>query len=134
MGLFKSMKRTLERMDDRRLTPRIANPAVCAYFWNGAAPIPHRLGDISRTGAYLYTPERWYLGTIVQITLDTSRNETALNGPDSAASTVTVWSKIVRHGLDGVGMEFVLVKRSHREQFELLLTTVRSRSQEKNDA
>lgn len=131
MGLFKSMKRTLERIDDRRLAPRIANPAVSAYFWNGAAPLPHRLGDISRTGAYLYTPERWYLGTIVQITLDADGTETTSKGPDSI---VTVWSKIVRHGSDGVGMEFVLVKRSHREQFESLLTTVRSRSQEKNDA
>lgn len=134
MGLFKSMKRTLERMDDRRLAPRIANPVVCAYFWNGAAPVPHPLGDISRTGAYMYTIERWYLGTIVQITLDANRNETELKSPESAAPTVTVWSKIVRHGADGVGMEFVLVKRSHREQFESLLTTIRSRSQEKKDA
>jgi hypothetical protein len=131
MGLLKSMKGTLERMDDRRRAPRITNPAVRAYFWNGAAPIPHCLSDISRIGGYLYTPERWYLGTMVQITLHASRDEMALNRPVSATATVTVWSKIVRHGSDGVGMEFVLVKRSNREELEAFLGTVRSFPDEK---
>ncbi len=128
MGLFKSMKGALERMDDRRRAPRITNPLVHAYFWNGAAPIPHQLGNISRTGAYIYTPERWYLGTIVQTTFDVDRND------DAPIPTVTVWSKIVRHGSDGVAMDFVIVKRIHREALEALLADVRSLSGEKKDA
>ena len=134
MGLFKSMKDAVGRMDDRRRSPRITNPLVHAYFWNGAAPIALRLGDISRTGAYIYTPERWYLGTIVQTTFDADRNEKASNGPDPPISSVTVWSKIVRHGSDGVAMDFVIVKRIQREKIDALLATVRSLSQEKNNA
>ena len=134
MGLFKGMKGALERMDDRRRAPRITDPPMHAYFWNGAAPIALRLGDISRTGAYIYTPERWYLGTIVQTTFDADPTERASNGPDPSISTVTVWSKIVRHGSDGVAMDFVIVKRTQREKLDALLATVRSLSQEKTNA
>jgi hypothetical protein len=131
MGLLKSMRGTRERMDDRRRAPRIAHPVVRAYFWTGTAPIPHYLSDISRIGAYVYTPERWYLGTMVQITLHANPDEMALTRPGSSASTVTVWSKIVRHCPDGVGMEFVLIKRTNREELEAFLATVQSLSNEK---
>lgn len=132
-GLLKSMKGALDRMDDRRRAPRIPDPEARAYFWNGSAPIAHHMRDISRTGAYMYTSERWYLGTTLQVTLDANRKETLLVGPDAEHLSVTVWSKIVRHGLDGVGMEFVLTKPGLRERVDTLLAAIRALSHRKND-
>ena len=39
------------------------------YYWDGSAPEGRRIHDISQSGAYICTPERWYLGTIIRLIL-----------------------------------------------------------------
>ena len=36
------------------------------HYWDGSAPEGRQIRDISESGAYIYTPERWYLGTIIR--------------------------------------------------------------------
>ena len=64
-------KNWLERWwsPDPRKAPRELAPGLAAYYWNGAAPKAHAVRDISPTGLYVVTEERWYPGTLVLMTL-----------------------------------------------------------------
>ena len=61
---------------------RLSLPGLTAYFWTGATPLPHTIRDISVTGLYVVTEERWYPGTLVQMTLKKSGD----GGPKSEVS------------------------------------------------
>ncbi|HEY6764483.1 MAG TPA: hypothetical protein VI386_06905, partial [Candidatus Sulfotelmatobacter sp.] len=45
------------------------SPLLVAYYWDGAAPTSHKIQNISSTGFYLTTKERWLPGTMVTMTL-----------------------------------------------------------------
>jgi hypothetical protein len=90
---------------DRRRAERKPLPGLVAYYWTGGSPKAYRIGDISSQGFYLLTPERWFPGTLVLMTLQ--RTDTAgRNIEDSIA----VQSKVVRWGDDGLGLAFVLAR------------------------
>jgi hypothetical protein len=91
---------------ERRQGDRQSAPGLAAYYWNGAAPIEHGIRDISSTGLFLVTEERWYPGTLVMMTLQTRK--TRSDSDEEADHSVSVQSKSVRWGSDGVGLEFVL--------------------------
>jgi hypothetical protein len=74
---------------------------LAAYFFTGGMPSAHGIRDISSTGLYVFTEERWYLGTVIRITLTDLRHPTA-------ERSCTVNAKVVRWGNDGVGCQFVL--------------------------
>jgi hypothetical protein len=99
---------------DPRAALRQSVPGLIAYFFTGGAPKEHPVRDISRTGLYIVTDERWYMGTVVRITL-TDRHK------PTAEYSITVNAKVVRLGSDGVGMEFILAGEGHRhgKSFEL---------------
>jgi Flp pilus assembly protein TadG len=109
---------------DRRRDARTPEPTVIAYFWTGAEPIPHRLRDVSLSGAYMYTAERWYLGTMLQLTLDDDRLRTNEMQKPGQAGSVTLWSKVVRHGSDGVGLEFLFAKRTRQKEWNRFLSGI----------
>ena len=92
-----------ERPPDRRRADRQALPGLIAYYFTGGTPEPQRIGNISVTGFYLHTDERWMPGTVVRMTLQ----RVGTKG-DDPADTITVNSRIVRWGSDGEGFEFIL--------------------------
>jgi hypothetical protein len=102
---FKPPKNWLDRLlsPDPRRSPRELVSNLAAYYWNNEEPQAHRVRDISSTGLYLLTEERWQVGTLVLMTLQESKNE--LQGTPHLFS---VYSKVVRWGEDGVGLQFVL--------------------------
>lgn len=77
-------------------------PTLRAFYWDGSAPAPHDIRDISRSGMYIYTGERWYPGTLVLMRL-----QRADCPPDDPGHSIAVLSRAVRWGADGVGLEFV---------------------------
>ncbi len=103
---------------DPRKTRRESLPGLIAYFFTGGTPLPHAVRDISLTGMYIVTNERWYPGTVVQITL-TDRHQPTVE------RSMTVNARAVRWGSDGVGLEFVLEakKRRRGKAYELLEQT-----------
>ncbi len=88
---------------DPRKAPRLDAPGLAAYYWTGAAPQARDIKDISNTGLYVVTEERWYPGTLVLMTLQ----RTDL-GEEQAERSISVHSRAVRWGNDGVGLQFIL--------------------------
>ena len=87
----------------------VLNCKVVAYYWNGAVSTAHQLKDISYLGAYLLTEERWYVGTLLMLTL---QPEPEVSDP---AAAITIPCRVVRHGVDGVGVYFLLSGRKERQ-------------------
>jgi hypothetical protein len=87
---------------ERRKAERRAVPGLVAYYWDGGPPTPRPVREISLTGMYLLTEERWYLGTVVMMRLQ--QTETSDDDPDRS---IAVHARAVRFGDDGVGMAFL---------------------------
>jgi hypothetical protein len=90
---------------DRRRAPRQPLPGLVAYYWTGSTPRAYQIADISSSGFYVLTEERWFPGTVVLMTLQRTDNA-GKNLDDSIA----VQSRVVRWGSDGLGLAFVLSK------------------------
>ena len=43
------------------------------HYWGGTAPGRREVRDISDSGAYIYTAEHWYPGTIIRVVFQTQR-------------------------------------------------------------
>jgi hypothetical protein len=95
--------REVTKPQDRRRADRQSLSGLIAYYFTGGSPEPHKIGNISVTGFYLHTDERWMPGTIVRMTLQRAGSK-----GDDPSDTITVNSKIVRWGSDGEGFEFIL--------------------------
>jgi PilZ domain len=102
-GWFKS------RSQERRKAERQDGPEVVAHYWDGAAPAAHSIRNISTSGLYILTEQRWYPGTLVMLTLQKKDSV----GEDAERS-ITVQSKVVRSGPDGVGLAFVPAEREEK--------------------
>lgn len=115
---------------DRRREERRHLPGLVAHYWDGSAPRARDVLDISPTGSYLQTEERWYPGTVFRVTLQCKQPGTDslnLDSPDSAdasavslvsapgdavpnrqeAQSLRVLAEMVRHGANGVGVRFI---------------------------
>ncbi len=87
---------------DRRRAHRHPLPGLVAYYWTGSAPKAYQISDISSSGFYVLTEERWFPGTMVLMTLQ--RTDAAGRNLDES---IAVQSRVVRWGNDGLGLAFV---------------------------
>jgi hypothetical protein len=78
-------------------------PGLEAIHWTGSCPGLDIVRNISSTGMYLVTRERWEQGTVNPIRL--VYPELSDNSPERQ---VTIQTKAVRWGEDGMGLTFVL--------------------------
>ncbi len=127
--------------------PRRMEPEIVVHYWDGAAPEGRGIRDISETGAYIFTSERWYQGTIIRIilqaspkvqensvstpttalpsnTLTTVPVQTGASPVGAAATSIWVTAQVIREGTDGVAMEFVFRNKQERENFRAFLGTL----------
>ncbi len=88
---------------DPRAKTRRTVPGLVAHFFTGGAPQAHEIRDISPTGLYVVTRERWYPGTVIRMTLSIAGSE-----EHPLERSITVQAIAVRWGNDGVGLEFIL--------------------------
>ena len=102
---FKAPKSWLEKWlyPDPRRVKREPVRDLAAYYWTGASPSAHSIRDINRKGLYLITEERWYPGTIVLMTLQRTDS-----GVQEHERSIHLYTKAVRWGKDGVGLQIVL--------------------------
>jgi PilZ domain len=95
---------------DRRRAQRQPLPGLVAYYWTGSAPRAYQIADISNSGFYLLTEERWFPGTMVLMTLQ--RTDSSGKNLDDA---IAVQSRVVRWGSDGLGLAFVVSNANGRD-------------------
>lgn len=112
MGLAKSWLEWLWPRERRGSTRKTSLPLE-AYYWDGSAPAPHPVRDVSLDGVYVLTEQRWYSHTMLTLTL--TRTDRRQNDPSRSARLT---AKVVRAGSDGVGFAFIYPpnKRSNAEQ------------------
>lgn len=104
-SLLSWIQNWLSTSSDRRRAPRQPLPGVVAYYWTGSTPRAYRVADVSSSGFYVLTEERWFPGTMVLMTLQrTDRNGRNLE------DSIAVQSRVVRWGSDGLGLAYVLSK------------------------
>jgi Flp pilus assembly protein TadG len=89
---------------DHRRAQRLESPLLVAYYWDGSVPVGHEIRDISSSGFYLVTTERWHPGTVVTMTLQRSD---IVHRDVNGDNYISVLSRVVRPGEDGVGFAFV---------------------------
>jgi PilZ domain len=89
---------------EHRKAQRMKAPLLVAYYWDGSTPASHAIQNISSSGFYLVTKERWLPGTMVTMTLQ--RTDMAL-GHSGTETHISVLSKVVRLDEDGVGFAFI---------------------------
>lgn len=105
---------------DLRHAPRIPEPGVVVYYWDGATPSGRQLRDISLTGAYLYTPERWYPGTVVRLLIQ-PRESSPADAGEPPPGSVSLQARVVWHGADGMALEFLFHGPADRKILEELV-------------
>jgi hypothetical protein len=92
-----------ERMaNGRRTTRRIRWPRLVAYDEDGDAMSVHGVRDISASGLYLMTGERWPIGAHICMTL-----QRADGLDDLSMVPIRVDLRVTRWGTDGMGLEFL---------------------------
>lgn len=87
---------------NQRRAKRYPTPGLVAYYWTGGAPHSYQVGDMSATGLFLLTKERWAPGTLIQMTLQRQ------DGMSRQDESICVLSEVVRWGENGSGFNFVL--------------------------
>jgi len=104
--------------------PRMAKPEIVVYYWDGSAPEGRHLRDVSESGAYIYTPERWYIGTIIRIILQGYPTVVREDGTTAPTASTCIPARVVRHGPDGVAVEFVFQNKEEAEIFRTFLAAI----------
>lgn len=88
-------------VSERRRAERRNSPSLAAYHWKGSMPRLNSVRDISATGAFLVTQERWEPGEIIALSLQRS-------GPIEKENSFSVKAQAVRWDDNGVAISFVL--------------------------
>jgi hypothetical protein len=96
---------------DKRVANRRRLPPVIAYLGQLRSSKEYKIGDISVTGFYMITEERWISGSAFPVTLERT---------DGAAGrqTLMVYSTVVRTGTDGVAFTFMPPKNEEKRAAE----------------
>ena len=104
MNAFTRLFSKPEPMDRRRAT-RHPGLGLIALAQSAAQSSAWRIKDISATGMYLLTPQRWPSGTLVPFSVQ--RSDDSL---ESAPEAIVIQASAVRSGEDGVAFRFALPK------------------------
>jgi len=80
---------------------RYSPSGLVAYYWTGGSPKACSVKNVSTSGMYVFTDERWLTGSMLPMTLQLSDS-----GQD-AEDWIAVVTQVIRSGPDGFGLAFV---------------------------
>ncbi len=121
MKLLKTLNEMLVPYRPRQ--ERRPAPEFVVYFPDGEARKSAGIKDISSTGVYLLTDERWLPGTHVQLTLQRKGEF-----EEELKRRVTLKSRVVRWGEHGVGLAFTLPDDINFDLWEAVLQNAADRT------
>jgi hypothetical protein len=93
---------------DRSFTPRTRWPRLVAFDSDGGPVDLRGIRDISTSGIYVMTSERWPLGSEVRMSLQRTDGL-----DDTSMIPITMDLRVSRWGEDGVGLEFTRADIEH---------------------
>jgi len=114
----------LQESDEPRRAPRSAQPEVIVHYWEGSAKGGREVRDISDSGAYIFTEERWYPGTIIRLVVEGQRMTVPDGGARAPVASICLASRVARHGSDGVAIEFVFGSDEERKALRNFLAAI----------
>jgi PilZ domain len=118
---MKFSARWLEKLlvPDSERADRRPGGSFAAYYWSDGALRQDAVKDISATGVYILTNERWPIGSMVALTLQNA-------GPleTNPERRITTRAKVVRSADDGIGLTFVPANDPESRQWESLVENV----------
>jgi Flp pilus assembly protein TadG len=116
------MKRWLLQEDEEpRRAARLSQPELVVHYWGGTGAGRREVRDISDSGAYIYTAERWYPGTIIRVVFQTQRMNIVEDGARQAEGSICINCRVVRHGDDGVAVDFIYRSKEEQRDFQAFL-------------
>lgn len=118
MKVVDRFARWLREADERRRSPRHGEPDLVAY--GGLLASPCEICNISSTGIHVRTPEHWYPGTRIKLTLDRKKIDRHIHGPES----ISVYCDVVWSDRDGVGLRFIAPGDHDRKALTLFIADV----------
>jgi len=92
-------------LQHRRRALRHMAPHLVAFYSEGGAPQPRQIRNVSDSGFYLLTDQRWGPGTLITMMLQRTQES-----GDGSADSIAVRAKVIRVDDDGVAMAFVFSK------------------------
>lgn len=109
---------------ENRRAPRLPEPSLLVYYWDGSVPEGRKIRDISSSGAYVLTPERWYIGTIVRLVLQDHKTAPQPEGGIVSSRSRSIPCRVVRHGTDGIGVEFIFSSPDEKKTLDEFMTAM----------
>jgi Flp pilus assembly protein TadG len=114
----------LQEDEEPRRAPRFREPEIVVHYWDGSAPEGRQLRDISESGAYIYTSERWYPGTMIRIILQGYQTEVKEDGTVVPKVSTVITARVIRHGPDGVAVEFAFRDKKEETTLRTFLAAI----------
>ena len=102
----------------KKRAPRFTEPSFVVYYWDGPVPEGRQIRDISTSGAYIITSERWYVGTIVRLILQGYKTAPQPDGSIVPSRSISIPARVARHGSDGPGVEFIFSSPAEKKNLE----------------
>ena len=99
----------------KKRAARFPAVGIKGCYWDGGESSGRPVKDISATGAYLYSQDSLYVGTVLTVTLQ--QETEACEGEESRGS-ITVRCKVVRVEENGMGVSFMLDTAKQRKELE----------------
>lgn len=109
---------------EKRRAPRLPEPSLLVYYWDGSVPEGRKIRDISSSGAYVITPERWYVGTIVRLILQGYKTTPKPDGGIVSSRSTSIPCRVIRHGTDGIGVEFMFSSPEEKKTLQEFLKAI----------
>jgi uncharacterized membrane protein (UPF0127 family) len=105
--------------DELAISPSEPVQPVLALYTNGGPVEPHVVQNLTKKGAVVQTEDRWYPGTVVDMTLRYDDHYAKLSKMGKASDdSVHVRAKVVGSAADGVRVEFIFLKRAEKRDFK----------------
>jgi PilZ domain len=108
----------------RERAERRSAPYLAAYYWDGSTPKQNNICNISQTGAYLLTQQRWAKDEVISLTLQ--RKGPLARTPEHRFS---LQAKTVRRDKNGVGVSFVMPLGADLRLWQSPLKTVEEQTE-----
>jgi len=103
---------------DSKRSERRPTQGFAAYYWTGSEVKQDEVRDISATGVYVVTQQRWPIGSVVSMTLQ------RVGALVKSERRITMQARAMRYGDDGVGLTFVPPADENARQWESLLESM----------